>query len=231
MPLVSLALPQGLVKSGQTWHVIDAAWFDSWKIYTGFDTLLESVLNTPTGGRPGPIDNSKLVDPEYRDEAAILSKTLLEGTDYVLLEERTALLLESWYGGPGPVIARKVISVGAVTHRKLKVELFPVFLRLVPCGADGKADMSTSTVVCFSEKNSFSDVQESLHQALLAKEAAEPSDGPPGGIPMSDATPEPSATAGGVDADMEVSPSSSSFPAHSARGAPRASRSRPSSSD
>jgi hypothetical protein len=198
------------VRDGQTWHVVDSDWFDHWKQYTGFDTISECVRYTPAGERPGPIDNSKLIDPEYRDEAAVLTKSLTDGIDYVLLEERTAKLLEEWYGGPGPIIVRKVITVGGPSYAsKKKVELYPAFLKLIPCGQDGKPDESKAIVTCVSEKASFSDIQEAQHKAVLQREADEPCirtpPAEPAGADMSDSTPETSTNAGGVDADMEVS--------------------------
>ena len=130
---------QESIRDGQTWHVVDHDWFEHWKAYTGFDSFSECVKNTPIGERPGPIDNSKLIESEYSQEAAVLRKSLMENIDYVMLEERTAKLLEDWYGGPGPIIERQVITVGGISYAsKQKVELYPVFLKLIPCGQGWK---------------------------------------------------------------------------------------------
>lgn len=127
--------------------------------------------------RPDAIDNSALLDPAFPADLAILRKDIMEGDDYALVEEQAALLLESWYPGPGPVLARKVITAGI--RKRTRVDLHPLRFRLLACDpntgllpADEAAAAAAAggIVKTLSGKAVLTDLQEELHTAATQAE-------------------------------------------------------------
>lgn len=163
----TLCLLQHTLRDGATWHVLPSEWWREWCSYTGFSADAGCVTASPAGPRPGPIDNSKLIDSAYAS-VGILRKVIQEGEDYVLVESRSATLLEGWYGLIGPSLARRVITVGL--RKKTRVDLFPVFVRLIECDSHGVPDESTATIRSFTAKSLFSDVQEEQHNRVIEAE-------------------------------------------------------------
>lgn len=182
---VVVAYHQQTVQAGSTWFLIAAKWWDAWCAYSGFSPDAGCVKNSPSGDRPGTIDNSSLIDAEYREEG-ILRKDIQEGVDYALVEERAASILQEIYGG-GPVIARAAIAYGA--RKKVRVDLHPIYIALIECDKSGAAIASTRYVQSFTAKTTFSDVQEMRHNLVVQTAQKAEAQPPPLELP-------------GVDADM-----------------------------
>jgi hypothetical protein len=58
------------MKANETWYVVSARWFNSWKAYTKFADALSpssspssssSSASPESAGRPGPIDNGDII--------------------------------------------------------------------------------------------------------------------------------------------------------------------------
>jgi hypothetical protein len=187
-------LQQTLV-AGATWHVISHKWWSSWCAYTGFSPNAgRAVPGEARGERPGPIDNTPLLDPAYPPQMVVLRKEVQDGEDFALVESRAAKLLQQWYGGPGPEIARQVITVGV--RKRTRVDLHPYRFRLLYCDRNGAelpagvgAGASAAAAVVASDdsaippvaaaavvvkslpaKAQLSDVQEELHNAVVEAE-------------------------------------------------------------
>ncbi|CAI9100997.1 OLC1v1038211C1 [Oldenlandia corymbosa var. corymbosa] len=128
------------VREGDTYYVLSTKWYLNWQKYTSTGQQpffppddheqREPSSSTVPAQRPGPIDNSDIIDSDQRDadDDPQLRRTKLEGRDYVLLPEEAWERLYSWYKG-GPVIARKMITVGYV--KQLVVEMHPLCLNLI----------------------------------------------------------------------------------------------------
>ncbi|XP_047315715.1 ubiquitin carboxyl-terminal hydrolase 9-like [Impatiens glandulifera] len=129
------------LKVGNLYYVVSTRWFSTWQKYTGQEIGAflfskdcpdtESSRMPNTADRPGPIDNSDIVENgDYADIDQIeISKTLEEGRDYFLVPKEAWDKLHQWYGG-GPALPRKVISQG-VDNKKLSVEVFSLCLKLI----------------------------------------------------------------------------------------------------
>ncbi|CAI9106654.1 OLC1v1005857C1 [Oldenlandia corymbosa var. corymbosa] len=116
-----------------------------WQKYTGQQPVGFFCVENNEHGRPGPIDNSDIVadqtDVDDDDDRRLL-RTLLQGRDYVLLPEEGWERLYSWYKG-GPVIARKMITVGSAA-KQLIVEMFPLCLTLIDSRDDSESCLRLS---------------------------------------------------------------------------------------
>jgi hypothetical protein len=152
------------------------------------------VPDEARGERPGPIDNTPLLDSAYPPQMGVLRKEVQDGEDFALVESRAAKLLQQWYGGPGPEIARQVITVGV--RKRTRVDLHPYRFRLLYCDRNGAelpagvgagaaaaipviplipppdAATAAAAVVVKSlpAKAQLSDVQEELHNAVVEAE-------------------------------------------------------------
>jgi hypothetical protein len=144
----------------------------------------ELTAKPPAGPQPGPIDNQPLLDAAWPAEVGVLRKDISEGDDYQLVEERTAQLLSSWYGG-GPSLPRSVVTIGV--RKKTKVDLHPLRFRLLKCdpvtgaaiedaaavaapGGDGLPHpplTGRSEIRMLSAKDKLGDLQETLHNAAV----------------------------------------------------------------
>lgn len=157
---------QSTLRDGAVWHVLPEKFWRSWCAYTGFDADYGNIKNTPTGPRPPGIDTNTLLDPNENAEIGIISKLLVEGNDYVLVDGRSAELLESWYPVTGPILARSVVTYGL--RKKTRIDLFPQFLQLIECNQEGQPTDSV-TLKSFPLKATFSDVQEMCHNEVEEK--------------------------------------------------------------
>jgi len=112
------------MKVGQSWYLLDAKWFRTFKQFVGIDNSdrSESAIN------PGPIDNSLLLD----ESLTSLKPDLVECLDYVAVPSSIWTLLHSWYGlkeNQSP-IERKVINVARPPTVETKLEVYKVCLNL-----------------------------------------------------------------------------------------------------
>ncbi|KAK4523749.1 hypothetical protein GAYE_SCF00G1645 [Galdieria yellowstonensis] len=142
---------------GTKWYLISSKWYRQWCAYTEtVDLVSTSPTRFRTGlhtfkfdmsddsdedihsfsskekvQRPGPIDNSPLVNNISYDSNSTrqveLKPNLLEQVDFVLVPKAVWELLFSWYGG-GPEISRPVV-VGP--SGECFVEIYPVELIVV----------------------------------------------------------------------------------------------------
>ena len=149
--------------------MISLKWWESWCGYSGFVGEAGRVGLAPSGARPGPIDNGPLLDPAYEAADAVLRKDAMEGEQYTLIEERAARLLWEWYGGVGPELPREVRAVGM--RKRARVDVHPLRFRLFMCDVEtGAAPQQAERAKCLSIKSSYSDLQELLHNEVVAAE-------------------------------------------------------------
>lgn len=141
---------------GTNWYLISSKWYRQWCAYTETTDLMstsptryrttlhtfkcdmsdesddedgmQSSLSHKSVQRPGPIDNTHLVnnldEGDQPSEHVELKPNLLEQVDFVLVPRQVWELLVSWYGG-GPEIPRPVV-VGP--SGECFVEIYPVEL-------------------------------------------------------------------------------------------------------
>lgn len=157
--------------------MLSSKFWNAWCEYTGFVPDLGKVGAAAKGPRPDPIDNSALLDPAYPAAEGVIRKDAMENEQYALVEERVAALLYEWYPGPGPQLAREVVTIGV--RKRTKVDVHPLRFRLLPCDPDtGAAPAIGSSVASvrsqsMTSKATFSDLQEKLHnEATKAREQA-----------------------------------------------------------
>ncbi|CAN0908959.1 Ubiquitin carboxyl-terminal hydrolase 10 [Linum grandiflorum] len=150
------------LKPGDLYFVVSAGWFSKWERYVGqsgneclSDWQSSDDSTSTSADRPGPIDNSDLVDnPSHSGGDDLdLVRTLLEGKDYVLVPQQVWEKLVLWYKG-GPALPRKVIPQGVSSKRQLNVEVYPLRLLLID-----SRDKSISTIR-LSKKASSSELYE-----------------------------------------------------------------------
>ncbi|KAI3710591.1 hypothetical protein L2E82_40375 [Cichorium intybus] len=126
---------ESCLKEGNLYYVVSNRWFTKWQKYVGEETgeyqseelstdKHPSTLTKP-GERPGPIDNTDIV---INGDGLQLPKTLLEGSDYVLVPQGVWEKLYAWYKG-GPALPRQMISQGI--QETFSVEVYPLSLKLV----------------------------------------------------------------------------------------------------
>ncbi|MBA0657221.1 hypothetical protein Goklo_009524 [Gossypium klotzschianum] len=143
------------LKEGNLYFVISSSWFRKWERYVGIDGDENLIGNQSSDSRhingassvvaerPGPIDNSDIVedgsDSDGKGNDIQLRRTLIEGQDYVLVPQGVWEKLHGWYKG-GPELPRKMILQG-VYHKKFDVEVYPLCLKLVD-----SRDESQSTI-------------------------------------------------------------------------------------
>ncbi|XP_062025492.1 ubiquitin carboxyl-terminal hydrolase 9-like [Rosa rugosa] len=153
------------VKEGNLFYVISNRWFSSWKMYVEQGTgendkwdsesqhmdLLSSKIN-----RPGPIDNSDIVEKESEGGGGDLQlrRMLMEELDYVLVSQEVWEKLFDWYKG-GPSLPRKMISQGGI-NKNLMVEVYPLCLKIVDSRDNSQA------VIWLSKKASVQELYEKV---------------------------------------------------------------------
>uniref|UniRef100_A0A915IGZ6 ubiquitinyl hydrolase 1 n=1 Tax=Romanomermis culicivorax TaxID=13658 RepID=A0A915IGZ6_ROMCU len=109
-----------LMISGTIWYVVDAWWYKKWKQYTE---------DMRSNSRPGPIDNSNLL--ESHDGG--LKEGLSESVEYELIPENVWTLLKQKYNLalPRHEIPRHVVQIGVEKScKRLFVELYPLKMRI-----------------------------------------------------------------------------------------------------
>lgn len=112
------------LKVGDTWYLVDAAWFQRWKKYVKPEKSSDPIEQQES---PGTIDNSAL----FQGDGGELKKHLIDGSDYELFPEEAWLHVVRWYGlakNQKP-IARKVVSYGSFVEQT-KVEVYLLELML-----------------------------------------------------------------------------------------------------
>lgn len=82
-------------------------WFSAWQRYTGqrddapfedYSIESQTLASSDSDGRPGVIDNSDIiVNGEDKDDDPQLLRTLVEGSDYVLVPQEVWEKLTKWY--------------------------------------------------------------------------------------------------------------------------------------
>eukprot|EP00619_Florenciella_sp_RCC1007_P005405 CAMPEP_0205906530 /NCGR_PEP_ID=MMETSP1325-20131115/2000_1 /ASSEMBLY_ACC=CAM_ASM_000708 /TAXON_ID=236786 /ORGANISM="Florenciella sp., Strain RCC1007" /LENGTH=441 /DNA_ID=CAMNT_0053272549 /DNA_START=105 /DNA_END=1430 /DNA_ORIENTATION=- len=90
----------GAIKAGQHYYLVSSRWWREWKQYT-----------TRGGQKPGPIDNSSLLQESLDDtvDTITLRRGVMERSDYYTLGPEAWEQLAKWYGG-GPVIKRQAFA-------------------------------------------------------------------------------------------------------------------------
>lgn len=145
------------LKEGNLYYVVSNRWFTKWQKYVGEEAGVYEFKDSSTdkqaspltkpGERPGPIDNTDIVTN------GDLSRTLVEGSDYVLVPQGVWDKLHSWYKG-GPPLPRKMISQGI--QDIFTVEVFPLSLKLID-----SRDKS-ETFIHISKKASLQDLHKEV---------------------------------------------------------------------
>ncbi|KAJ8768357.1 hypothetical protein K2173_021510 [Erythroxylum novogranatense] len=153
------------LREGNLYYVVSYRWFSRWEKYVGQASDVEQLagsldLDAVTPGiadRPGPIDNSDIVESETGcdGEDLDLIRTLVEGSDYVLLPQRAWEKLLQWYSG-GPALPRKMISQGHSNRKQFNVEVYPLRLRLID-SRDGN-----EFILSLSKKASLHELKEKV---------------------------------------------------------------------
>lgn len=111
----------------EVWCLIDAKWFKWWKEWTSFEAKSQDTgepIATSNTSRPGPIDNSHLLEEGRPD----LRKNLIQNEDYEIIHETVWDTLCDWYEG-FPAIRRYVIERGVSYNKQNVVNLHPIFLK------------------------------------------------------------------------------------------------------
>ncbi|XP_054279860.1 ubiquitin carboxyl-terminal hydrolase 15-like [Macrosteles quadrilineatus] len=133
---------------GQTWYIIDAKWFKTFKYFVG----LENSERAENAINPGPIDNSLLLD-----ESSNLKPGLVEGLDYVPIPESAWYLLQSWYGlkDNHTTIERKVINIAREPKVETRLEVYNVCLNIYP-----SSESENHSVFHFSNADKIEKIEE-----------------------------------------------------------------------
>lgn len=131
---------EACLKEGNLYYAVSNRWFTKWQKYVGeeigayqlkeLSTDKQSSPSTKAGERPGPIDNTDIIsNGGDRDKCDLqLHRSLLEGSDYVLVPQGVWEKLHEWYKG-GPALPRQMISLGI--QGTFVVEVFPLALKLI----------------------------------------------------------------------------------------------------
>jgi hypothetical protein len=127
-------------KIGDQWYILSAAWWVQWKGYVNYSEHNEKVK---PNRRPGPIDNAPILDPKVPTQ---LQDELLEGDDYVAMNQKAWMFLHKCYGG-GPVLQRFIVEENQV----LAVELHPVVLMCYKANSAGLPDAKTKKKLVVSK--------------------------------------------------------------------------------
>ncbi|KAG8658980.1 ubiquitin carboxyl-terminal hydrolase 9 isoform X2 [Manihot esculenta] len=139
------------LKEGNLYYVVSARWFTKWERYVGQgsdDPVVDmqssdsqDLVDLPgrITDRPGPINNSDIVEngSDGENDDLELSRTLLEGRDYVLVPQKVWEKLVQWYTG-GPALPRKMISQGVFNKKQFNVEVYPLRLKLIDSRDDSE---------------------------------------------------------------------------------------------
>ncbi|WCJ26655.1 Ubiquitin carboxyl-terminal hydrolase 9 [Euphorbia peplus] len=120
------------LKEGNLYYLVSSRWFTKWETYVAQDAQHMDVTPSAIPHRPGPIDNSDIVQhgPDADAHDVPLTKTLLDGRDYTLVPCKVWEKLLHWYKG-GPPLPRKMISQGVSNKKQFSVEVYPLHLKLI----------------------------------------------------------------------------------------------------
>jgi hypothetical protein len=157
------------LEENETWSILDIKWLQQWINYTGFDLFKGKTIPVKTESRPGPIDNSRLIDNEIK-EVSVLKRGIQEHSDYGIVNKQVANYLYAWYlpnkeDQEKTRFDRPVITVGL--HKTAQLQLFPTVLKLIPLKTeDGEPDESKASFKTFNNKSTFTEIR----QQLLADE-------------------------------------------------------------
>lgn len=135
---INAVVEQDKMKVNDTYYLVAAHWYTVWSDYVNSSPDLVSSDVVPS--RPGPVDNSALLE-----EDGSLKPELIEKNDYELLPEKAWKLLEKWYGGQP--VARKVIAIGL--QQKAQVELYPIHIKVLY--GNQINDLTVSRLATFSD--------------------------------------------------------------------------------
>ncbi len=116
--LISYLVSKELLE-GDTWHLIDSGWFNTWAKYVGFESRTSGYdfgfehrnagYNGDPSSDPGPIDNSSLLD----ESTGRLKENTHFGSDFTSVPEEAWVKFVEWYGcKDSSAIPRKVITEG-----------------------------------------------------------------------------------------------------------------------
>ncbi|XP_044486865.1 ubiquitin carboxyl-terminal hydrolase 9-like isoform X2 [Mangifera indica] len=150
------------LKEGNLYYLISTSWYKIWERHVGGDEPLIDKLSSDSqrldgvsSERPGPIDNSDLIENGNGTEGDSLElrRNLVEGQDYVLVPQQIWEKLFHWYKG-GPALPRKMICVG--TRSEKIVEVYPLSLHLID-----SRDNSQS-IIKLSKKASIRELYENV---------------------------------------------------------------------
>ncbi|KAM7256828.1 hypothetical protein ACFE04_012569 [Oxalis oulophora] len=155
-------LHNSVVEEGSLYYVLSNRWFESWRNYVGYNmdeymygkVLSHDSVMAAEGDRPGPIDNSHLVESVSEDDDDLdVITTMAEQQDYVLVPQKTWETFIEWYKG-GPPLPRKLIS--DVGHNNTMVEVFPLRLKLTDTRDDSQS------IIRLSRKSSTRELYEKV---------------------------------------------------------------------
>ncbi|XP_050377387.1 ubiquitin carboxyl-terminal hydrolase 9-like [Argentina anserina] len=152
------------VKEGSLFYVISKRWYSSWRRYVeqgsgendewDSESQHKDLLPSKIVNRPGPIDNSDIVEKECEGRDLQLRRMLLEEDDYVLVSQEVWEMLLNWYKG-GPSLPRKMITQGDLV-KNLMVEVYPLCLKIIDSRDDSQA------VIWLSKKASVQELYEKV---------------------------------------------------------------------
>lgn len=129
---------------GDTYYVLCGKWWRGWSNYVRIDPEFLKELDSKSYSekigvidlvevkieeeplKPGRIDNSLLL----KHGTSELNENLIEGDDFVVVDEEIWIAFLNWYGG-GPEIPRQVIHAGVEPSPTLLVELYPYDFRII----------------------------------------------------------------------------------------------------
>ncbi|CAF2125121.1 unnamed protein product [Brassica napus] len=117
------------LKEGNLYFVISKRWYARWEKY-----VEQPTTNGCESPRPGPIENSDIIENTTSSDDPQLRRLLVEGEHYVLVPQQVWNRLAEWYSG-GPPIPRKLICQGFYS-RSFSVEVYPLCLLLTDARDD-----------------------------------------------------------------------------------------------
>nr|TKR75027.1 ubiquitin carboxyl-terminal hydrolase 9-like isoform X3 [Populus alba] len=146
------------LKEGNLYFVVSSRWFLKWERYVGqgFIDNLDNGKSLESQDldveRPGPIDNSDIIEGGSVNEGDELElvRALLEGKDYVLVPKKAWEKLVQWYKG-GPTLPRKMISQGVFNRKQFNVEVYPLRLKLIDPRDDSESTIRISKKASLQE--------------------------------------------------------------------------------
>lgn len=122
------------LKPGEQHFLVSMRWYRLWQAWVSsseagvYILMTTSLVDSPPSvlelKRPGPIDNTDIVDAP-----GILKHMLQEQQDFVVLSAKSKDALVLWYGGHEP-IARSVIEITTSFGTDCGIEVYPLQLKV-----------------------------------------------------------------------------------------------------